>query len=75
MSGHGVIVCQDTEPTTEGDPMAAQHTPKHSVRVPDDLWESARRAAEAQGTTVSAVVVQALRRYARRYDPEGKGTE
>lgn len=32
-----------------------------TVRVPDDVWEHAQRCAQAEGTTVSARIVQALR--------------
>lgn len=32
-----------------------------NVRVDDPLWEAAKVAAEAEGTTASAVMVQALR--------------
>ena len=43
----------------------AETTPK-AVRVPDDVWQTALEKARAEGTTVTAVVVAALRRYARR---------
>lgn len=33
------------------------------VRVEDDLWDAAKKAAKGEGTTVSAVVRAALRRY------------
>jgi predicted transcriptional regulator len=46
--------------------MRATHTPIRNVRVPDDLWEAAQEAAEAKGTTVSAVIVAALRRFVAR---------
>ena len=42
------------------------HTPPRSVRVPDDLWQAARDAAQAQGITVTDVIVAALRRYVAR---------
>ncbi len=41
------------------------HTPPRSVRVPDDVWQAAKRAAEARGETVSEAVVRYLRRYGR----------
>jgi hypothetical protein len=47
-------------------------TPLRNVRVPDDLWSAALVAADANGTTVSAVVIAALERYvarARRQQP------
>jgi len=34
-----------------------------SVRVPDDLWNSAKAKALAEYTTLSAVIVQALLKY------------
>lgn len=37
-----------------------------SLRIPDDLWRAAVEKARAEGTTVTAVVVAALRRYVRR---------
>lgn len=38
-------------------------TPVRNVRVAEDLWRDAQRKAADEGTTVSAVVVEALRRY------------
>jgi predicted HicB family RNase H-like nuclease len=40
-------------------------TPKHGVRVPDDLWQAVKRAAADQGETVTDVIVRALKRYVR----------
>lgn len=34
-----------------------------SVRVADDLWDPASAKAEADGTTLSAIMVEALRAY------------
>lgn len=42
-----------------------------SVRVADDLWESAQRVAKDRGESVTEVIVQALQRYVKRND---KGT-
>lgn len=39
------------------------------VRVEDELWTAAREAAEANGTTVSEVIRDALRRYVKRHRP------
>lgn len=39
----------------------AAPTPIRTVRVPDDVWEHAKRCAESEGTSVSARIVQALR--------------
>lgn len=41
-------------------------TPARSVRIPDDLWEQARERAREAGTTVTAVLVEALRVYVSR---------
>ena len=45
-------------------------TPKHGVRVPDELWQAALLKAQERGETVTDVVVRALQRYVREYDPE-----
>jgi hypothetical protein len=37
-----------------------------SLRIPDDVWHAAVAKAKAEGTTVTAVVVTALRRYLAR---------
>lgn len=42
-------------------------TPRRSVRIPDDLWDALRRAADDRGETVTDVVLRALRRYVREY--------
>ena len=41
-------------------------TPIRNMRIPDAVWQAARDKAEAEGTTVTAVVVAALRRYLKR---------
>lgn len=38
-------------------------TPLRNVRVPDELWDAAKSAADARGETVSAVILRALQRY------------
>jgi hypothetical protein len=38
-------------------------TPLRNVRVADDLWSAARERALQNGTTLSAVIVDALERY------------
>lgn len=43
--------------------MPGKGNPTRNVRVPDDLWEAAKEQAERDGTSVSAVLVAALRRY------------
>lgn len=40
-------------------------TPKHGVRVPDDLWQAVKRKAHDQGETITDVVIRALQRYLR----------
>lgn len=42
-----------------------RHTPARSIRVPDALWQACRERAEREGTTVTAVILRALERYAR----------
>lgn len=44
-------------------------TPGRSVRVPDELWEAAMRAAIDNGETVTEVIVRALTRYVREHPP------
>lgn len=41
-------------------------TPARAVRVPDDLWDAAKAKADAEATTVSAVIVAALKRFTTR---------
>lgn len=38
-------------------------TPLRSIRIATDLWQMAQAKAKEQGTTVSAVIVQALHSY------------
>lgn len=38
-------------------------SPSRNIRVPDHLWQAARRRAESEGRTVSAVIVHALNHY------------
>ena len=48
-------------------------TPKHGVRVPDELWDAAKRAARDNGETITDVVRRALDRYVREHpvnDPD-----
>lgn len=37
-----------------------------AIRVPDDLWAAALEKAQAEGRTLTDVVVKALERYVRR---------
>ncbi len=41
-------------------------TPIRTVRVPDDVWQSAQERAAEKGETVSAVIVRALKRYGKK---------
>lgn len=41
------------------------HTPRRTVRVPDDVWETAAAKAERHGETLSDVVRDRLEEYAR----------
>ena len=45
-------------------------TPHRSVRVPDELWEAAKRAAADNGETLTDVILRALKRYVREH-PSG----
>lgn len=40
-------------------------TPNRTIRVPDELWEAARRKAADEGTTVTEVILKALERFLR----------
>lgn len=42
-------------------------TPNRTVRVPDEVWEAARRIAADRGETVTDVILRGLRRYVREF--------
>lgn len=42
-------------------------TPKHGVRVPDDLWRAVKIKAHDNGETITDVIIRALVRYLRDY--------
>jgi len=42
-------------------------TPQRTVRVPDAVWDQAKRIAEARGETLSDVIRAALERYIVRH--------
>ena len=44
---------------------ATGRTPARSIRIPDDVWQAAKDAAEARGETVTDAVVRFLRRYGK----------
>ena len=39
------------------------NTPLHSVRVDEDLWGAAKARAQSEGTTITNILVDALKRY------------
>jgi predicted HicB family RNase H-like nuclease len=41
-------------------------TMPRSLRIPEDVWRAAVEKAKDEGTTVTAVVTAALRRYLKR---------
>jgi hypothetical protein len=49
---------------TMGRPKGDGETPKRNVRVPDPLWSDAKAKAKSEHTTITNVVVAALRSYA-----------
>ena len=52
--------------------MKDTHTPPRSVRVPDDEWEAAKVRADERGETLTDVLRQALREYAKPRKGEKK---
>ena len=40
-------------------------TPPRSVRIPDAIWNAAKARADTEGTTLTAVILRALTRYAK----------
>jgi hypothetical protein len=42
-------------------------TPKRGVRVADDLWHAAKRAAKDRGETITDVIRRALEEYVRTW--------
>jgi hypothetical protein len=47
-------------------------TPTRHIRIPDDVWEPAKRAAAARGESVTDAVIRALKRYGAPYRTEGE---
>lgn len=45
--------------------MKPTHTPPRSVRVPEEVWQAAKREAEARGETLTDAIVRFLRRYGK----------
>ena len=46
--------------------MRRGETPRRSIRVDDEVWNAAKAKADAEGRSVTDVIVAALRRYIRR---------
>ena len=42
------------------------HTPHRTIRVPESEWRPAVEKAAAEGTTVTDVIREALRRYVKK---------
>lgn len=54
--------------TRSGGPVPNQprkDNPARAIRIPDDLWEKAKRRADEKGETVSEAVRKFLERYTR----------
>lgn len=41
-------------------------TERRTVRIPEERWSQAKRKAEAEGTTLTAVINACLERYIRK---------
>lgn len=46
--------------------MTPDKTPLRAVRVPDEIWQAAQDRAKAEGTTVSEVIRDRLKRYGKK---------
>lgn len=42
-------------------------TPNRTIRVPDEVWDEARRVAADRGETLTEVIIKALKRYIREH--------
>lgn len=42
-------------------------TTHRSIRIPDDLWEAARKKAAAEGRTISDILRESLEQYVQEY--------
>lgn len=40
-------------------------TPRRTLRIPDEIWDEAKRVTKGNGETVTDVVIRALIRYNR----------
>jgi hypothetical protein len=50
--------------------VATGNTPMRAMRIADDVWIAAQKRAAEEGTTVTAVVVAALKRYGQPPKPK-----
>lgn len=50
--------------------MPGKGTPRHTIRVPDELWEAALREAEDRGEILADVIRRLLRQYVDQEDPD-----
>jgi len=57
--------CVMTDARLVGVPDEDQSTPRRTIRIPDDEWESALAAAEANGESLSAVIRRRIADYAQ----------
>jgi predicted transcriptional regulator len=42
-------------------------TPRHAIRIPDDLWQAALAVARERDEDLNAVIRKALARYVKRH--------
>jgi predicted DNA-binding protein len=52
--------------------MSGKGTTLRSIRIPDNPWEPARERAQREGTTLSAVIREAVDKYAHPDSEEKK---
>ena len=55
--------------------MPGRGTPRHAVRVPDELWQTAVEIAKHRGETLTEVVREALERYVDEHRDELDGAD
>ena len=41
----------------------AGHTPRHQIRIPDDIWQQVETLAQTEDTNASEIVRRALKAY------------
>lgn len=52
--------------------MTPKGTTRRTIRIPDEVWEPAKEAAEARGESLSEVIRAALVRYTKRASKESR---